>query len=280
MFDYRPIRALIAMALTSLLCACATTPSVGEHFVMVVKSLPGKRQQLQFHPGLSLAVERGVSRQEVKSDRLLIASCASESENGHSLKRRHGYVLLPEGVVVARYAIIEVAAEEADSTDGPYARYFARYLRHSSATDEDFIPDKYSVTGKEFRCGAVSPEGIMRVQAYWPVKYWDYDLAVAEAARNSQITDEDLERGRIAMGECSPGVDSWARWKVRIPDHMSIKVGDYIEAAAGVSEGYQTGSLAKAIRKVAKPPKDDFIRTQGSDTVGCGARAVPLAGER
>ena len=82
--------------------------------------------------------------------------------------------------------------------------------------------------------------------------------------------------GRIAKAECSPGVDSWAKWKVRIPEQLQVKVGDYIEAVAGVSEGYKTGTLSVAIRKVAKPPKNDFIYTHGSYTVGCDARIVPL----
>jgi len=167
-------------------------------------------------------------------------------------------------------------AEEAGNFDFPDTRFLGRYLRKSKPEEHDFFPDKFSVSGKAFRCGPISPEGKLCMQAYLPAKLWDYDLAVAKESRNRKVSDEELKAGLIIIGECSPGVDSWARWKVRTPVNLNVKVGDYIEAVVGVSDGYRSGSLSEAKRKVEKPSKEDFILTQGSYTVGCGAHSEAL----
>jgi hypothetical protein len=277
----RLIIALISILLVTLLSACGAMPSRGDRFVMVVTRIPTQRQHLQYHPGLSLALKRGVSREDVKSGRLIVSGCSIEKEKDRpGSARRHGFSILPEGVTVKLGEVIEVAAEEADGTDGAYARFFGRYIRKYSANESEYFPYKYSVSGKEFRCGTVSPNGVMRVEVYSAAKYWDYDLAKAEESRNGQIGDEELQHGRIAIGECSPGVDSWAIWKVRIPPHLDFKVGDYIEAIAGSNEAPRSlGPISEAIQKVATPAKEDFVRTQGRYTVDCKARAKPLIGE-
>lgn len=271
----RPSFILIAVMALSL-ASCATIPPPGERVVMVVKSFPQKRQQLQVKPGLSRAIEHGLSRDAVKAERVMIAGCAIKRTDSKLLKHRHGYVLLPEGVKLKNYTVINVAIEEADSTEGPYMRFFGHYLGKATTTEADFIPDQYSTGDKAFLCDSVDSEGRTRVRAFFPVMWWDYDFSVAEASRNRQISDDDLRDGRVAIAECSPGVDSWAIWKVRIPEQLQVKVGDYIEAVTGVSEGYKTGALSTAIRKVAKPPQDDFIYTHGSYTVGCTAHIKPL----
>lgn len=270
--------ALIALLLVTLLSACETMPSHGDRFVMVVTRIPTQRQQLQNHPGLSLALKRGVSREDVKSGRLMVSGCSFEKEKDRPFVLiRHGFSLLPEGVKAERGEVIEITAEEADGTDGPYARFFGRYIRKYKVNESDFFPYTYSVSGKEFRCGTVSPNGEMLVEVYSAAKYWDYDLAKAEESRNGQIGVEELRVGRIAIGECSPGVDSWAIWKVRLPPHMDIKVGDYIEAIAGADEAPRSlGPISEAIQKVVPPPKEDFIRTQGRYTVDCKAHAEPF----
>lgn len=261
-----------------LLSGCTVAPSPGERIVMVITKIPTKRQQLERHPGLSLALRRGISRDDVSSDRLVIAGCYLEHEKiGNWINSRHGYVLLPKSVSLEKGDVIEITAEDADEA---YIRFFGRYIRKVAVGETDYLAHKYSVSDKELRCGEVSSDGRMQVEVYGTAAFWDYDLAAAEASRNLLISDEELHRGRIAIGECSPGVDSWAIWKVRIPEGMDLKEGDYIEATAGAHEAPRSlGSLSKAIRKVAEPPKEDFIMTQGRYTVDCAARAEPLRRE-
>jgi len=270
------------LTLVALLSACALTPPVGKRFVMVVTRVPATRQELQYHAGLSLALERGVSREMVKSGRLVYAGCYFENaEPGAYVRLRHGYVLLPEGAPAKGGDIIEIAAEAADSTDGPFARFYGEYLGRSLGQMADYFPYKYSVSGKAFQCEDVAPNGRTRVEVYGVAAFWDFDLASAEASRNRQITDEDLRLGRIAMGECSPGLDSWVRWKVRLPDGLAVKKGDYLEAIAGAEESPgSTGALSLALRKVAGPAKAEFIKTQGSFTVACSAASRPLPVDR
>ncbi|MDE2607186.1 MAG: hypothetical protein KGL68_14820 [Burkholderiales bacterium] len=275
--------AVLACALA--LPACVSTPTSGQHIVVAVTALPHRRQQLQVHPGLSLALQQGVSRADVQAGRLVITGC--QIENGHGTPLgviRHGYTLLPAGVTVRPGDVLEVAAQEADGTDGPYARFFARYLRTDVATDADYFPYRYSVSGKAFRCGPVpGADGRMRVEVFGEVKSWTYDEAEAEAQRNALIADEDLQRGRIAIGECATGVESWATWKVRLPLGLQVQVGDYLEALAGSYEAPRsTGPISEGLRVVARPPLADFVPTvgradyrspEGRDyKVGCGAR--------
>lgn len=269
---------IVWLLLVLMLAGCEAVPSPGDRFVMVVTRMPTRRQDLQWHPGFSLAIERGVTREDVTSGRLLITGCYVEPETpGGLVRRRHGYVLIPEGTAVKEGDIVEIAAEEADGAEGAFSRYFGRYLGGSAAAETDYFPYKYATDGREFRCGAVAPDGAMRVEVYGTAAFWDYDLSAAEAARNRQITDAELQAGRIAMGECSPGVDSWVRWKVRIPAGLALKVGDYIQVAAGSREAPRSvGPLSTVLRRVAKPPKEDFILTLGSMTVSCGARAAAL----
>jgi len=274
-----PIFPIITFLLAAmLLSGCTVVPSPGERFVMVVTEIPTERQQLERHPGLSLALRRGVSREDVTSDRLVIAGCYLEHEKiGSWVNSRHGYVLLPQSVSLEKGDVIEIAAEGADAA---YIRFFGRYLHKAAAGEADYFAHRSSVSGKALRCGEVTSDGRMRVEVYGTAAYWDYDQAAAEASRNLQITNEELRMRHIAMGECSPGVDSWAIWKVRIPKGLELKKGDYIEATAGAYEAPRSlGPLSETIRKVAEPPKEDFIITQGSYTVGCGARAEPLRRE-
>jgi len=120
----------------------------------------------------------------------------------------------------------------------------------------------------------------MRVEVYSTATYWDYDFATAEALRNEQIEDRELEQRRIVIGECSPGVDSWAIWKVRLPPGLEVEVGDYLEAVAGSHEASRSlGPLSQALRKVAAPEKNEFIQTQGRLTVSCKAIARPVVGD-
>jgi hypothetical protein len=271
-------RGALALLVLTLLSGCVAMPSPGETFVMVVKRIPSTRQELQVHPGLSLALERGVSRDEVQAGRLVNAGCYVESsQTDRWISRRHGFTLLPPGVAVAEGDIIEVAAEEADASDGPLARFYGRFVQSVAASAADHFPYKYSVSGKALRCDPVRADGHMRVEVYGPAHFWDFDQTAAEAQRNRQISDEDLRKGRIAMGECSPGVDSWALWKVRLPADLQVAPGDYLEATAGADEAPRsTGPLSVALRRVAEPPKSDFIRTQGRLTVACSAHAADV----
>jgi len=277
----RLIIAFISILLMTLLSSCGAMPSRGDRVVMVVTRIPTQRQHLQYHPGFSLALKRGISREDVTSGRLMVSGCSTETViDSPGMGVRHGFSLLPEGVTVKPGEVIEIAAEEADGTDGAYARFFGRYIRKYSANESEYFPYKYSVSGKEFRCGTVSQNGVMRVEVYSAAKSWYYNLAKAEESRNSQIEDAELQHGRIAIGQCSSGVDSRATWKVRIPPHLDIKVGDYVEAIAGSNEAsLSLGPISEAIQKVAPPPKEDFVRTYGQYTVDCKALAKPLIGE-
>lgn len=272
---------IISILLVIFLSGCWKMPSRGDRFVMVVTHIPTQRQDLQNHPGLSLALKRGVSMEDVNSGRLIISGCSIEKgKDGVGGWGRHGFSLLPNEVSVERGEIIVIVAEEADGTDGEYARFFGRYAQKYIAKESDFFPDKHSVSGKAFRCGNVSASGEMLVEVYSSSKSWDYALAKAEEFRNSQISDKELKLGRIVIGECSPGVDSWAIWKVRIPPHLDIMVGDYIEAIAGAVEAPRSfGPISEAIRKVAPPPQEDFLKTQGRYTVDCSTRAKPFDGK-
>ncbi|MEJ2645620.1 MAG: hypothetical protein P8180_11935 [Gammaproteobacteria bacterium] len=265
----------LSLILLSLeyLSGCVSMPAPGDKFVMVIKKFPTTRHQLEDYPGLTLALESGVTRPEVKSGRLVRSGCYFEGSRRLSFGRRFGFTLVPRGIKVKPGDTILISAEQADGTDGPYARFFGRYLGGYSASETEFFNDKY-VSDRTFRCGPISSEGLMAVEVISTVHYWDYDLAKAELARNSQISDAELSARRIAMGECSPGVDSWALWNVRIPPGLHVKVGDYIEAIAGAnSRSVSTGAISKAIRKVAAPPWKDFIFTQGRYTVSCSAHA-------
>lgn len=261
------------LLLGGLLASCESVPSPGRHILVQVLSVPSERRQLQVHPGLSLALQRGVTRDEVKSGRLLSAGCYDEDQtHPKGTARRHGFVLIPDGVSVAPGDIIELAAEEADGKPLAYARFYGHYLKLAEAKDSDYFPYQYAVSGRAFRCGAVTPEGVMRLEVYSAVQYWDYDAAEAEALRNAQIQDRELEQGRIVIAECSPGVDSWLFWKARLPPGLNVRAGDYIEVIAGANEAPSAkGVLSEAVRKVQAPDKAHFVQTQGRLTVACDA---------
>lgn len=266
------------LVLMPILTACVSVPEQGNHFVMKVKDIPTKRQQLQSVPAMSLALKRGVTREQVKAGRLIYGGCYfQKQENDRWYRFRHGYVLLPEDVTVKEGDVIEVLAEDTQSGELPYRSYFGLYSKNVSSVVSDYFPYEYSTSGKAFKCGDVSSDGKMRIEVYGFAKFWDYDRAYGEETRNKQISDEDLMMKRIVIGVCSPGVDSWTYWKARIPEGMELQKGDYVEALAGATEAPRSrGPLSVILRKVAKPPKEDFIFTQGSYTVGCGARVLLL----
>jgi hypothetical protein len=243
---------------------------------MVVRKIPSRRQDLQDSPGLSLALARGVTRKDVTSGRLVRTGCYFQNPSTPSNARRFGFTLLPAGMKLDQGTTIVVAAEEADRTDGPFARFFSRYIQPFNASQGDYFNDEY-VLGNAFRCRPVSSVGETEVAIISTVNYWDFDLANSELSRNNEIRDDELQTGRIAMGECSPGVDSWALWNVRIPESLHVNVGDYVEAIAGsYSRSTSVGPIPTAIRKVAAPQSSELIRTQGRDTVSCYAHAEPV----
>jgi hypothetical protein len=247
-------------------------PSRDENFVMVVKSIPTTRVQLQWRPELSLALLRGVTRNHVTSGRLVRSHCYIEND-APLRSRRFGFTLLPEGTKVNPDDIIEIVAEEAVGGEIAYSGFFGRFVGRSSSTASDFF--SYGSWKNLFRCGLVSSSGAMRVEVISFAHYWDFDFAKAEESRNSMIDDEELRNERIVIGECSPGVDSWAIWKVRLPSYMDVKVGDYIEAVAGSYErSTSVGPISEAVRKVVPPGKEHFVKTQGSYTVSCDAPAI------
>ncbi|ANJ66392.1 hypothetical protein A9404_02465 [Halothiobacillus diazotrophicus] len=117
----------------------------------------------------------------------------------------------------------------------------------------------------------------MRVEAFSLLHTWDYDAAKAEENRNSFITDNELRQGRIAIGECSPGTDSWMHWKVRLPPNLIVRPGDYLEAIAGSNEAPRsTGPISQAVCRIKTPEPKYFNHTQGSRTIRCDAPATPL----
>jgi hypothetical protein len=260
---------------TAALSACQSLPSRGEHVVMQIKNLPTTRLELQERPELSLALKRGVTRNDVTSGRLVLSHCYIENE-APPRNLRFGFTLLPEGINVKPGDIIEIAAEEAVGGALPFSRFFGRYLGGTSSNPSDFF--SHGTRDNFFRCGPISSSGALRVEVIAFAHYWDFDFAQAEDSRNSGIHDEELRNGRIAVGECSPGVDSWSRWKVRLPPDMAVKKGEFIEAIAGSHENSTSvGPISEAVRKVVPPDKKYFIKTQGSDTISCDAPAIPFS---
>ncbi len=270
------------------IAGCTTTPSPGERIVMTVTQLPTQRQQLQHNPALSLAIERGVTRQMVAAKRLVIAGCYDEKPDG-STYRRQVLSLLPPDISMKPGEVFKTTAEEAFA-DRWTALYFGHYVEARPASASDYFPFKYAISTRAYRCAAALPADTMFVESYFPVAPYLYDDAHAEALRNAQITDRELQSGRIAIGDCATGIESWVVWKVRLPDGLEVQPGDYLEALAGAHEGpSSTGALSVAIRKVAKPPSRDFFASTGRGDftattgnpvpykVGCSAQATPLA---
>ncbi|KAF0189278.1 MAG: hypothetical protein FD168_1125 [Desulfobulbaceae bacterium] len=254
--------------------ACQSLPSRGEHLIMEIRSIPTTRVSLQERPELSLSLMRGVTRNDVTSGRLAFSHCYLENELPLS-NLRFGVTLLPEGTKVKPGDIIEIVAEEAVGGKIPFSRFFGRYLAAATSSPSDFF--SHGAREHSFRCGPVSPSGNMRVEVVSFAHYWDFDFAQAEESRNSGINAEELHDGRIAIGQCSPGVDSWATWKVRLPPELTVRKGDYIEAIAGSQENSTSvGPISEAVRKVAPPDKKYFIKTQGSNTISCDAPAIPF----
>jgi len=270
---------------------CTTTPSPGERIVLTVTEIPRERYQLEHNPALSLAIKRGVTRADVTSKRLMIAGCYEPRPDG-STYYRQVLSLIPLGITLKSGNIFQTSAEKA-RIDKWSNLSFGRFIKFSQASDKDFFPHKYAISNKAYRCDETLPEGIVSVQAYFVVEGYLFDDAFAEAKRNNQITDEELTQERIAIGDCAIGLESWAVWKVRLPSGLQVGAGDYLEAIAGSHEGpSSTGPLSTAVRKVMKPPIDDFVASigrgdftlspQGYPTpykVSCSAHSTPIVEE-
>lgn len=275
-----------------LASGCATTPAPGEKIVLTVTEIPHERHQLEHNPALSLALKRGVTRADVTSKRLINAGCYELRPDG-STYYRQVLSLMPIGVTVKSGDIFQSSAEMA-RIDKWSSLSFGRYVGSSQASDADFFPYKYAISNKAYRCDETLPKDVVAVQAYFAVEAHLFDDALAEAKRNNQITDEELALGRIIIGDCAIGLESWAVWKARLPPELEVHVGDYLEAIAGSHEGPgSTGPLSTAIQKVMTPPIDDFVASVGRGDftlsprgypvqykVSCGAHAIPFAKEQ
>ncbi len=259
----------------AILSACQSLPSRGEHLVLEVKSIPTTPSELQERPELSQALMRGVTRNDVTSGRLALSHCFLDNEPPPG-NLRFGAVLLPEGVKVKSGDILEIIAEETVGGRIPFSRFFGRYVGGASSNPGDFF--SHGAREHFFRCGPVSSSGTMRVEVVSFAHYWDFDFAQAEESRNSAISAEELRAGRIAIGQCSPGVDSWATWKVRLPLELAVKNGEFIEAIAGSHENSTSvGPISEAVRKVVPADIKNFVKTQGSNTISCDAAALPYS---
>lgn len=270
-------RIAILGLLSISLPGCVTAPSPGERFIMVVDRIPNHRSQLQYHPGLSLALSQGLARSDITAGRVFTAGCYEDSTSYiPGTGRRHGHVYIPEGTSVKAGDIVQISAEEADGTPLPYARFYGKYLNHFAAHESDYFDYKYSPSGRAFQCTPSSANGIITVEIYSRARHSDFDHARSESSRNDQIRDDELEQGRIIIGKCSPGVDSRLFWKARIPPGMDIEAGEYVEAIAGSYESTRSlGPISEVTRKVAKPEEQHFIATHGQYTVSCDAYVEP-----
>jgi hypothetical protein len=272
MNNYKKIHLLIILILACL-SGCSHHPVYGKKFVLQVIGIPASRQAIEDSPGLNLAIQNGMSTEQMKEGRLLKTGCYIESSANKNSVRRFGFTLIPENIELKEGDTILISAEEAGEGNGEYDSFFGKYIKKYNALESDYFEYQYSNTGKAFRCTPISENNQMTVEIYSKVKFWDYELAEAEIIRNKLISDEELAEGRIVSGECSPSVDSWYFYNVRIPEKMNVKPGDYIEAVAGApSTSYKTGNVSLAIRKIVKPPKSDFIYTHGRLTVDCLAK--------
>lgn len=267
----RLLEGVLLLASIPILVGCETVPAPGERVVMVIKQVPDRMQALQASPGLSLALRRGVTRGDVLAGRLVMAACQRRGPPGTWSHPHFGHVLLPVGVVLARGSPIVVAAEEADvgadagADVGPFTQFYGHY-------QQGFVADE----GEALACQPEPVPGGLHVAVIGVVPYWDFDAAHAEALRLRDVGDAELAAGRIALGECATGPDSWARWVVRLPEGLRVQPGQHIEALAGArSASTEVGPLSLGLRKVAEPPPSAFILTQGRLTVGCGAPAKP-----
>lgn len=267
--------ALVLISLTLVLTGCETYPEHGGRVVMVITSIPTERTQLQYRPGLSLGLLQGVTRDAVEHERVWFAHCYPAGPQPLT-NRRFGFVLLPKGMRIKPDTVVEIRSKEAVGGKSPYSRFFGHVIRPSPAKPDEYF--EHGTWHHLFRCGPVSPTGVQRVEAFSLVHTWDYDAAKAEENRNNHITDDELRQGRIALGECSPGTDSWMHWKVRLPPDLVVRSGDYIEAIAGANEAPRsTGQISQAICRVQPPDKRYFNKTQGSLTVQCTAPTLPLS---
>ncbi|MEZ5726625.1 MAG: hypothetical protein R3E48_00615 [Burkholderiaceae bacterium] len=255
---------------------CAWTPAPGNRAVVEVLRIPRSRVALQKSPSLRLAIAHGASREDVAADRLARAGCEDESVQGVYRRglRRFGHVLLPSGMRAVRGTTIEIDAIVADDADGPFARFFGRYRGAFQAGPQDYVTDR--ITGTTLRCAPLDASGRMRVEIHGSVSYWDYEFAVAEAARHAQLTDAQIDQGRVVLAHCATGVESWAQWLVRLPPGLSVARGDFLEIEAGEAEGGAgKGPPSRAIRKLARPGPDGFRRIHGAERVRCDALGQP-----
>lgn len=261
-----------------ILCAlflsgCGLAPKEGENITLKINAIPTSRQAIEYRPGLNLAIQQGVSREQMKAGKLFITGCYIEKPPQNTWNRRFGFTVVPDDVNLNEGDTLVIAAQAADEREGRYARFFGVYQNNYQALDSDYFEYEYATSGKAFSCKDVSENGLMKVEVYSKVHYWDYDFAVAEIARNKLISDDELRQGRIAEGVCSPGVDSWAYYNIRIPENMNVELGDYVEVLAGAtSRSIRTGNVSSLIRKIRQPAQSEFIHTQGSMTVSCKAK--------
>lgn len=271
-------RCLAAMSIVMALVGCQAWPSPGERIVLQVSRMATARTDLQDRPELSLALAQGVTRQEVAQGRLVRANCYVETGAATWLMR-FGFVLLPQGMRAERGTILAIDAQQALANPLPFTGYFGRYLATLEASPADYFDS--GNWSHLFRCNPGTATGRMRVEVSSTVHNWEWAFAAAEAERNSHITDDELRAGRIALAKCSPGMDSWAPYKVRLPAGLQVERGDFIEAVAGAMDGgAATGDIAVALRRVARPPQGAFIGVQGDKVVSCQAPAVALPGPR
>lgn len=262
------------LAMTLVLSACESVPRRGQHFILQVTAVPTTRLQLQARPELALAVRRGVTLDEVRAGRLILAHCYVD-RRPESPGLRFGAILLPASMPAIHGQVIRVAAEQADGRETSYNRFFGTYLGIAQAGSEDYFSQ--GSWSHMLRCGRLRANNVLRVAVVGTVARWDFTFAQAEVARDRGIGEDELAAGRIVMGTCATAVDSWRDWKVRLARGLAVHPGDYIEALAGAAEGgAETGPIALGLRRVHPPAQKDELKTQGRLRVRCLAPAVPL----
>lgn len=259
----------IGVALACAVAGCVSTPAPGETFVAQIVRIPTTRAGLEFDPALSLAVRRGVTREQVQAGRLRRVDCHADSAGGGYL--RHGFVLMPAASPLAEDQVVELAAEPVPDFQQPYARFFGTDPVALPAPPPDaYYSDRYR--DPLVRCTGPDAGGRMRVQVGSKAATWDYDFARAEVARGAWLSDADIRAGRIAVGECATGVESWAEWNLRVPPGMRLAPGDTVEAIAGDHEkSLGVGPPARILRRVGPPRAEDRMRTAGHLRVRCAA---------
>lgn len=240
----------MAVLLSLLAVGCAAVPSPGERLTAEFVAVATPATIASSHPALRNALAHGVTPSDIAQGRLAAAWCAAQDgagfrETWFPVRLPHGMRAEPDQPVLFRPG----AERGGTAPPGEVVRRIdgAVALVQARAAGEMTVPLP--------RCDGGGEAGLQLGRLSEPFGSASLRFVQQEDAWLAALPAQALAAGRIVTLTCSPGAAETRTFLAELPQGLSVRRSDVVEAIAGVPLGHWPGPISRVTRVLPDVPE-------------------------